>query len=58
MKIIIWKKCFISLKCIFFETFKNEFLKLENAKANDENTLNTNHKEVQKKLDSIEEEFT
>lgn len=31
---------------------------MENAKANDDKILKTNLKEVQKKIDSIEEEFT
>ena len=41
----------------FLEIFKSEFLKLENSKANDEKILKSNLKEVQKKIDSIEEEF-
>lgn len=31
---------------------------MENAKANDDKILKTTLKEVQKKIDSIEEEFT
>ena len=31
---------------------------MENAKANDDKILKTNLKEVQKKIESIEEEFT
>ena len=49
---------FYQFKMYLFWDIQNEFLKLKNPKANDENTLKTNHKEVQKKIDSIEEEFT
>ena len=42
---------------LFLYTFKNEFSKLENEKANDEKILKANLKEVQKKIDGIEEEF-
>ena len=41
----------------FLYTFKNELSKLENAKADDEKTFKANLKEIQKKIDGIEEEF-
>ena len=41
----------------FLYTFKNELSKLENAKADDEKPLKANLKEIQKKIDGIEEEF-
>ena len=41
----------------FLYTFKDEFSKLEKAKADDEKILKANLKEVQKKIDGIEEEF-
>ena len=42
---------------LFLYTFKNELSKLENAKADDEKPLKANLKEIQKKIDGIEEEF-
>ena len=42
---------------LFLYTFKNELSKLENAKADDEKTFKANLKEIQKKIDGIEEEF-
>ena len=41
----------------FLAIFKSEFLRLEYSKADDEKILKANLKEVQKKIDSIEEEF-